>query len=403
MTLPEKVDVAVVGGGIVGLATAYALTKKKRPPALALLEAETRLAPHQTGHNSGVIHSGLYYKPGSAKATYCREGRLSLVRFCEEQGVPFRLCGKLVVATRPEERPLLALLEERAAQNGLAGVRRLSLEEMREREPHVSGLEALVVPEAGVVDFVGVAEALGRRVREAGGAIVTGARLRKVVPRDGALVLETEAGSLTARVLVACAGLDADRVARLAGIEPAVLVVPFRGDYFQLAPERRDLVKALIYPVPDPRFPFLGVHFTRRVSDVVEVGPSAVLAGKRTGYSRFSFSPRDVLETALFPGFWRFLSGHLAPAAAELHRAFHPAAFARAAQALVPEVKASDLLPAGCGVRAQAMARDGKLVDDFVIHESPRMVHVLNAPSPAATASLRIGAQIAELVRAHLD
>lgn len=402
----KRYDVAVIGGGIVGVATALALLpsgSRKRPRSLVVLEAEERLAPHQTGHNSGVIHSGLYYKPDSMKARFCREGRARLLRFCDEHEVPYKLSGKLVVATREEERPLLLQLYERGKENGLKGLKRLSPEAMVEHEPHARGLEALLVPEAGVVDYTAVTEAAAAEMVRRGGELRKAARVLRVVREADALVVETTAGPISARFLVGCAGLEADRVARRSGISPPVRIVPFRGDYFELVPERRDLVNALIYPVPDPRFPFLGVHFTRRISGAVEVGPNAVLALKREGYGRFSFSPHDAFEIATFPGLWRFLLPYVGMAVGEVRRALSRDAFASWARTLVPEVGPRDIRRAGCGVRAQAMTPDGKLVDDFQIVEAERMVHVLNAPSPAATAGLKIGEHIAEIVSKRLE
>jgi L-2-hydroxyglutarate oxidase len=395
MSEANDVDVAVVGGGIVGLATAWALVCARKSPRVVVLESESRVASHQSGHNSGVVHSGLYYAPGSAKARLCRDGRRKLIEFCEKRDVPLRITGKLVVATRENERSLLAKLAERGRANGLQGLTSLSSEQIREHEPHAAGVAALLVPEAGVVDYAKVAAALARGIEESGGAVRTSARVLRIV-RDGErLVLETEAGAIRSRALVACAGLQADRVARLAGLEPEVAIVPFRGDYFSLVPERAELVKTLIYPVPDPRFPFLGIHFTRRIDDLVEVGPSAVLALDRGGYGRYGASPRDAFDAAMFPGLWRFVARHLSTAAGEVVRTVSPAGFASAARRLVPDLRRSDLVRAGCGIRAQAMRSDGSLVEDFHFVEDARMVHVLNAPSPAATASLAIGEEIA--------
>jgi L-2-hydroxyglutarate oxidase len=397
-----RADVVVVGGGVVGLATALALAKEKPRRRVVVIEAEGRVAAHQSGHNSGVVHSGLYYAPGSAKARLCREGRRKLIAFCEKRGVPLSLTGKLVVATEEGERAHLAELARRGAANGLEGLRLVSGAAIREHEPHAAGLEALVVPEAGVVDYRLVAAEMAGSIAEAGGEVRTSARLVRIA-RDGSdLVAETTAGPLRARVLVACAGLQADRVAALAGLDPGVAIVPFRGDYFALRAERAHLVKALLYPVPDPRFPFLGVHFTRRVDGVVEAGPNAVVALAREGYGRFAISPRDALAVASLPGFWRFVAGHLSTAVGEVLRTLSPAAFARAAQRLIPELETRDLVRAGCGIRAQAMRTDGSLVEDFHIVEDDRMVHVLNAPSPAATASLAIGEEIAGRVRGKL-
>ncbi len=389
-------DVAVVGGGIVGTATARALLAR-RTVSLVLIEKESRLAGHQTGNNSGVIHSGLYYKPGSLKARNCTAGREALFRFCAERGIPAERCGKLVVATREEQLPALEELARRGEANGLDGLTRLRGEEIKEREPHAGGIAGLFVPQTGIVDYVRVTEAYAEEVRRRGGDIVLGARLRQVV-RDGAgMVLETGAGELRCRNLVNCAGLHSDRVARLAGAAPDVRIVPFRGEYYELRPERRELVRNLIYPVPDPEFPFLGVHFTRMMAGGVEAGPNAVLAFKREGYTRWSLSVRDTLGTICFPGFWRMAGRYWRMGFGEMWRSWNKRAFVGALRSLMPEITTADLLPGGAGVRAQALAGDGTLVDDFRIVEAERQIHVLNAPSPAATASIAIGESIADL------
>ncbi len=398
----KDVDVVVVGGGIVGLATALALLGRRPGTSLVVLEKEERLAAHQTGRNSGVIHSGLYYKPGSLKAATCTRGRGLLERFCEEHGVRFERCGKVVVATRDDEVPRLEELERRGRANGLAGVRRVGPAELREREPHAAGIAALVVPETGIVDYAEVARAYAKEVARRGGEVRTGARVTGVRRREGGVVVESTAGEVQARVMVACAGLASDRVARMAGLQSGVSIVPFRGEYWMLAPAREDLVRHLVYPVPDPAFPFLGVHFTRRIGGGVEAGPNAVLALAREGYRRGAFDARDAWDVARWPGFWRMARRHWRAGLAEQARSLSRAAFARACAALVPEVRAEDLAPGGAGVRAQAVARDGALVDDFAIAEAERMVHVLNAPSPAATASLAIGEDVATRALAWL-
>ena len=395
-------DVVIIGGGIVGLATALRLTERG-VRSIAVLEAEDRLAAHQTGHNSGVIHSGLYYKPGSLKARLCVEGREAMYRFCDEHGVRHERCGKLVVATDAAELAPLAELERRGAANGLAGLRRLSPEEVREREPHVACVAALLVPDTGIVDYTEVCEAYARLIRHAGGSIATGERVRGA-RRDGSgIVVETARGRVTCRVLVNCAGLQSDRVARLCGVEPGVRIVPFRGEYASLAPERQHLVKHLIYPVPDPRFPFLGVHFTRMAAGGVECGPNAVLALARHGYTRSVISLADIADWLAFPGFWRMAARYWRMSVGEMKRAGSRRAFAAALRRLVPELRDEDLRPAEAGVRAQAVGRDGALVDDFRIERAPGMVHVLNAPSPAATASLAIGREIAALALETLN
>jgi len=393
----QIIDMAIVGGGIVGMAVAMTWSRRSKG-SLVVLEAEDGLAAHQTGHNSGVIHSGLYYKPGSLKARNCVEGREALYAFCKEQGIPHDRCGKIVVATSEAELPMLAELERRGGANGLEGVQRLSPAEMREREPHVTGLAGLHVPQTGIVDYVKVTEAYARIVREAGGEFRTGCRLLGLARESSGLVLETTRGVIRARYLVNCAGLQSDRVARLCGVEPGLKIVPFRGEYYTLIPEKRGWVRNLIYPTPDPRFPFLGVHFTRMIDGRVEAGPNAVLAFQREGYRRSSFSLRDTLETLTYGGFIRMASKHWKMAAEEFYRSFSKAAFVRALQKLMPEIQSADLQPGGSGVRAQAVTPDGALVDDFRIVEADRMIHVLNAPSPAATASLSIGKEIVDRV-----
>jgi L-2-hydroxyglutarate oxidase len=386
----------VIGGGIVGLATAVALSESRAGgPSVTVLEAEQRVAAHQSGHNSGVIHSGLYYRPGTLKARLCREGGEALYRFCEAEGIPHRRSGKLVVAARESELPMLATLEERGRANGLQGLRRLAGAELREREPAVAGLAGLWVPEAGVVDFAAVTTALARSLERRGGKVVTGARVFQVKRGAAEVVVESSAGPHRARLVINCAGLQADRVARLCGVQPDVLIVPFRGEYYHLVPERRDLVSNAIYPVPDPALPFLGVHLTRSVGGEVHAGPNAVLAWARHGYRRRDVSLRDLGGTLIYPGFWRMAARHWRAGVAEMARSFSKAAFLRALRRLVPALQAEDLVPGASGVRAQAVDRAGRLVDDFHILETPGAVHVLNAPSPAATASLAIGRAVA--------
>lgn len=388
--MTHSCDVAVIGGGLVGLATAMALAE--RGAAVTVLEAEDRLAAHQSGHNSGVIHSGLYYKPGSLKARLCVEGARALWSFCGEEGIAARRCGKLVVATQEEELPRLDELERHGRANGLNGLRRLRAEEIPEVEPHAAGIAALHVPETGIVDYPAVAQAYGRRIERHGGRILTKARVRSVRP---GLVLETGAGTVACARLVNCAGLQSDRIARLCGAEPDVRIVPFRGEYYELAPERSHLVRGLIYPVPDPRFPFLGVHLTRMIGGGVEAGPNAVLALKREGYRWADVSLRDSLATAGWPGFWALAARFWRIGFYEVWRSLRKSAFVRDLQRLVPEIRPEDIHRSGAGVRAQALERNGALVDDFRIVTSERAVHVLNAPSPAATASMAIGRTIA--------
>jgi (S)-2-hydroxyglutarate dehydrogenase len=390
-----KFDVAVIGGGAVGMATAMALLGG-RSLRLVVLEAEEKLAAHQTGHNSGVIHSGLYYKPGSLKARLCTEGREAMYAFCQQHNIPHERCGKVVVATRESELPALAELERRGAANGLAGVRRLSAEELREFEPNVAGIAAVHVPQTGIVNYARVTRAYGDVVRQLGGEVRTNSRVKSVTTQGNSLHLSTASGDIECAGLINCGGLQSDRIARMCGIEPGVQIVPFRGEYYQLVDSRASLVRNLIYPVPDPRFPFLGVHFTRMIDGGVEAGPNAVLALARHGYTRTSFDLADALNTAGYGGFWLMAFKYWKMGLGEFYRSFSKRAFLHALRRLMPELQLADLVPGGAGVRAQALEPSGAMVDDFRIVRAPGMVHVLNAPSPAATASIAIGRYIAE-------
>jgi L-2-hydroxyglutarate oxidase len=390
--------VVVVGAGLVGLATARALLVARPGLAVTVLEKESGPGRHQSTHNSGVLHAGLYYRPGSSKARLAVEGIRAMTAFCREHGVAHEICGKLVVATHPSELPRLRTLLERGTLNGLNGLRWLEGPAAREIEPEVDALAAVHVPEEGIVDFAAVVRALQADVTRRGGTIVTGAGLRRAERAAGAWRLETAAGERTADYLVTCAGLHADRVASLAGARPPCRIVPFRGEYFELRPERAGLVRHLIYPVPDPAFPFLGVHLTRQVGGGVEAGPNAVLALSREGYTRRTVRLRDAVEVAAFPGLWRFVARYPRTALFELRRSFSRRLFARSLQRLVPAIQPGDLVRGGSGVRAQAMTPDGTLVEDFLFLEQPQALHVLNAPSPAATASLALGAEIARRV-----
>lgn len=389
-------DIAIVGGGIVGMASALALLRRY-DLSLVVLEAESELAQHQTGHNSGVIHSGLYYKPGSHKARNCTAGREAMYRFCQEHGIPHERCGKIVVALEEHELPALDELERRGRANGLTGIKRLRAEELRDYEPHVRGIAGLHVPETGIVDYKQVVAKYAELVRGRDGNIQLTSRVFAVERRSGEIVLHTRAGDVQARRLINCGGLQSDRVARMCGLEPGLQIIPFRGEYYELIPERRHLVKNLIYPVPDPRFPFLGVHFTRMVDNTVEAGPNAVLALKREGYSWGRISLRDLWQMATYSGFWRMARKYWKTGMGELYRSVSKKAFHRALARLIPELSYDDIQYAGAGVRAQAVEPSGALVDDFRFVEAENMIHVLNAPSPAATASLAIGQTIAEM------
>ncbi|MCP4600929.1 MAG: L-2-hydroxyglutarate oxidase [Proteobacteria bacterium] len=389
-------DIAVIGGGIVGAATAKSLSAKQGV-SVVVLEAEDQLAAHQTGNNSGVVHSGLYYKPGSLKAFNCTQGREALYRFCEEHGIAHERCGKVVVATHPGELPALENLAERGKANGLDGLRQITAEEIREIEPHIQGIAGLYVPQTGIVDFVAVTHTYARLVEEAGGEIRLNTRLKKCIREQGGLVLETTGGTVRAKYLINCAGLQCDRIARMCGVDPKIRVVPFRGEYYELIPERHGLVRNLVYPVPDPRFPFLGVHFTRMVLGGVEAGPNAVLALKREGYNHFSISLKDIFSYLSYVGFWRMARRYGRTGLGEIWRSLSKRAFVKALRRLLPELAVSDITRGGAGVRAQALARDGSLLDDFHIAPAERMIHVLNAPSPAATASISIGNTVAKM------
>ncbi len=394
-------DSVVIGGGIVGLATALSLVEKYGR-SVVVLEAEDRVAAHQTGHNSGVIHSGLYYAPGSLKATLCLRGLELMYRFCEAEGVPCRRTGKLVVAVDERDLPRLDLLEARGRANGV-GVDRLTAGELREREPAVTGLAGLWVESTGIVDYATVARAMASRLERLGGQIRFRSRVIEIRTDAPGFALGTESGVQRGRFIVNCAGLQSDRVARLGGADPGVRIVPFRGEYYTLRPERASLVCGLIYPVPDPALPFLGVHFTRGIDGAVEAGPNAVLAFKREGYRWSDFSGRDVADWVAFPGFWRMGRRHWRTGIDEVLRSLSAARFTRALQRLVPAIRREDLVVGGAGVRAQAVGLDGALVNDFLMVEQTGALHLLNAPSPAATASLAIGEHIAALINPRMS
>lgn len=385
-----QTSVVIVGGGIVGLATAYRLMERYPDVRVTVLEKETRIAQHQTGHNSGVLHSGIYYKPGSLKAINCRAGKVAMEEFCQREGVPFDVCGKVIVATSEAELPALDTIFERGKANGVA-CEVIDRDRLAELEPHTRGVRAIHVPETGIVNYVDVCHRMADRVIAAGGRVVTGAKVYAVQRVGDDLVFTTTIGEFTANLAVNCAGLYCDRVAAIAGAVPEVKIVPFRGEYFELKPAAEHLVKNLIYPVPDPAFPFLGVHFTRMIGGGVECGPNAVLAFGREAYTRWQLSPRELSETLAFPGFRTMASKYWRTGMGEMWRSFSKGAFVSALQKLIPEIRASHLVAAPAGIRAQAIRKDGQLVDDFLVEETERFIHVLNAPSPAATASLNIG------------
>ena len=394
-------DVVVIGGGIVGVAAARAIALNGGHRVL-VVEAEPRLAAHQTGRNSGVIHSGLYYRPDSDKARLCTKGRHALFAYCEKENIPHRRCGKLVVATDESQIPAIEELERRGLANGLGGLQRLDSSSLRDREPAVRGLAGLWVPETGIVDFAEVTRSLAREIQERDGEILLGAKVRKIRRQGGRIQIQTQNNEIHGRLLVNCAGLQSDRVARLAGLDPQIRLIPFRGEYYQVQGEARQLVRSLIYPVPDARFPFLGVHLTRTIDERVLAGPNALPAFKREGYRRTDCSVRDLLDTLSFPGFWRLAGNFWRTALAETRRSLNKRAFCRETQRLVPGITERDLGAAPSGVRAQAVDRSGTLLDDFFILRGAGMIHVLNAPSPAATAALAIGDHIASLAEQDL-
>jgi len=398
--MPDQVfDIVVIGGGIVGLSTAMHATRLWPQRRLLLVEKEDAVARHQSGHNSGVIHSGVYYKPGSLKAKLCVEGAAAMVEFCRQHNLKYEVCGKVIVATSPEEIPGLKSLFERGQANGLVRLKLPQPDQLREVEPHCSGLMGLLVPSTGITDYAAVSRKYAEIVAAQGGVISTGTEVRKVVRQGSEMVVETTRGAFAGRNVINCAGLHSDRVSRMAGQKPEVRIVPFRGEYYFLIPERTHLVRTLIYPVPDPKFPFLGVHFTRRIEGGVDAGPNAVLALKREGYKRTDFNLADFAGTLAYPGFWHMAGKYWRDGASEYYRSLSKGAFVKALQRLVPEIVSSDLVGDGSGVRAQAVRPDGSLVDDFQFVLAEKMLHVWNVPSPAATASLPIGQYIVEMAR----
>lgn len=392
-----KQDVIVIGGGIVGLASALQLKTQNPFLSITVLEKELELAKHQTANNSGVIHSGLYYKPGSLKATNCIHGYHLLIRFCEENEIPFERCGKIVVATEAAEVPLLHNLFLRGEQNGLTGLKKLKKEELKEYEPHVTGLEGIFVPQTGIVDYKKVAEKYGELLIQKGAQIKLGEQVIDIQKSPDGMVVSTQKQSYTAKLIINCAGLYSDKVASLTVNPLNVKIIPFRGEYYKLKPEKEHLVRNLIYPVPDPNFPFLGVHFTRMAKGGVEAGPNAVLAFSREGYKKTDINLRELTESLAWPGFRKVASKYWRTGFGEMYRSFSKAAFTKALQKLIPEIQQADLIDGGAGVRAQACDRNGGLVDDFMILEDNQVINVCNAPSPAATSSLAIGETISKL------
>lgn len=396
-------DVLIVGGGIVGLATALNLLEKRPGLSLTLLEKEESVASHQTGHNSGVIHSGLYYRPGSLKASLCVEGYRRMLDFCREHAIAHEVCGKVVVATSDDHVAQLDELERRGTANGLSGLRRLTAQEIREREPHCAGVAGLFVPQTGIVDYVAAAEAMHRRIDALGGRVVLGCRADLIKAGEREVVVRSAGADFTARHVVTCGGLHSDRLARQTIDDLDLRILPFRGEYFVLRESARTLVRNLIYPVPNPAFPFLGVHFTRMIDGSVECGPNAVLAFAREGYGKTTLHTRDLAETLAWPGFRRVAAKYWRTGLGEYRRSFSKRAFVGALQQLIPAVTRDDLIAAPAGVRAQACDAHGNLLDDFALRESRRVTHVCNAPSPAATASLAIGDYVAARVVTQLD
>ena len=396
----------IIGGGLVGLATAWQVLRSGRAASLTLLEKEPRVGAHQSTHNSGVLHAGLYYRPGSLKARLAVEGIREMTAYCREKNIPHEICGKVVVAVDEDEVPRLRELEKRGQANGLTGLRRLDRDSLRALEPHAAGVAALHVPEEGIVDYAAVCRALRGDIEAMNGRIATDAEVMHLHPASDGWTADTAAGEFTGDFLVNCAGLHSDRVCRMAGLDPADRIIPFRGEYYQLRPEAAHLVRHLIYPVPDPKFPFLGVHFTRLIGGGIEAGPNAVLAFAREGYRKTNVNLRDLFDALSYPGLWRFAFKYPRMCVHELRSSFSKKFFCRQLQKLVPEVQPSDLEPGGAGVRAQAMSPEGGLVQDFQFARGTRALHVLNAPSPAATASLAIGGEIVSvhvIARPHGD
>lgn len=397
-----KADLAIVGGGIVGLAVGYRFSQRYPNKKIVVLEKEKQLAHHQTGHNSGVLHSGIYYKPGSLKAINCREGKVAMEQFCSEHGIDYDICGKVIVATSEEEIPRMEKIYQRGLDNGVA-CEIVPKERLNELEPYAAGIKAIHVPEAGIVNYKQVCEKLGELITQTGGDILTDSKVIGIEHEAAKSVVKSTNGEVEAKLVVNCAGLHCDRVTKLGGSKPSAKIIPFRGEYFELKEDRKGLCKNLIYPVPDPSFPFLGVHFTRMIEGGVECGPNAVLAFAREGYKKLDINLYDLFESLTYPGFIKMSIKHMGMGLGEMWRSFSKAAFVKALQKLMPDIRKDDLVAAPAGIRAQAVTRDGGMVDDFLIDETEHMVNVNNAPSPAATASLNIGKSVVEKLAKRFD
>ena len=389
-------DIAIVGAGIVGLATAMELVQRRPNLRLVVVEKEARTAVHQTGNNSGVIHAGLYYKPGSLKARMAVEGARRMVEFAQEHALPYELCGKVVVATKEDELPRLEELYRRGTANGVPGLIKITAQQIKDYEPHTTGIAGLWSPNTGIVDYIAVTEKYAEIFQRGGGEIRFNTEVLGIEQRTDGLVLRTSGNEVHTRTLINCGGLQSDQIAGMMGDTHGLRIIPFRGEYYELTPQSQKLVRGLIYPVPDPRFPFLGVHFTKKINGSVEAGPNAVLAFAREGYRKTDLSPGHLLGLLTFPGFWIMGAKYWRMGFGEMYRSWNKRAFVKALQGLLPELGMDDVVPGGAGIRAQAMDSKGRLLDDFGIIDSPNAIHVLNAPSPAATASILIGEAIAD-------
>ncbi|WP_426479711.1 L-2-hydroxyglutarate oxidase [Chryseobacterium sp. CBSDS_008] len=391
-------DIIIIGAGLVGLATAYQ-TKLKNPDSkILILEKENDVALHQSGHNSGVIHSGIYYKPGSLKAKNCIEGYNSVINFAEKYGIRYDLCGKIIVATSQEELPLLDTIYKRGVENGLQNLKYLSREEFREIEPHCEGVKAIKVPQTGIIDYPGIARKIKELFEELGGEVRFNNEVKNIIDKKSEIIVNTNISEFKAQKLISCAGLYSDKITKMTNEKNDVVIIPFRGEYYKIKDEKKYLVKHLIYPVPDPNFPFLGVHFTRMIDGNIEAGPNAVLAFKKEGYHFFDFNFNETMQTMLWPGFRKIVAKYGKTGMGEMHRSLSKSAFTKALQKLLPEIQENDLVAGGSGVRAQACDRNGGLIDDFDIVKNGNIIHVRNAPSPAATSCLSIGNKISELI-----